>query len=94
MNVDIQRTEDLKKVYKRETKEVREPKKDNKEVREQVNMVKGLIGKDIAITLRGGKELKGKLEAVTQYELVITILQSPVIVMKHAVDCIIPTGEK
>ncbi len=113
MSVDEQRTNEIKRIYKRETREPKEPKKEvskeqvgkelaSKEVnmtkgsanKEPVNMVKGLIGKDITIYIRGGKELKCRLEAVAQYELVVTISQSPVIVMKHAVDYIIPVGEK
>lgn len=89
-----QRTGELRKIYKRETREFKEPKKDERTIKEPVNMVKGLIGKDITIYLRGGKELTGRLEAVAQYELVVTISQSPVIVMKHSVDYIIPVGEK
>ncbi len=51
-------------------------------------MIDGFIGKDVSIILRGGNKLEGKLESVTQYELVITISHDPVIVMKHAIDYI------
>lgn len=57
------------------------------------DMVKGFIGKNIAIYLRGKKTLKGKLESVSQYELVITANHQPVLVMKHAIDYIELTGE-
>lgn len=106
MSTEEQRIGEIKKIYKRETREVKEPKKEDKVGKEPVNMTKGLVGKeplnmvkgltgkDVTIYLRGGKELKGRLEVVAQYELVVTISQSPVIVMKHAVDYIIPVGEK
>jgi len=57
------------------------------------DMVKGFIGKNIAIYLRGKKTLKGRLESVSQYELVITMSHEPVLVMKHAIDYIELTGE-
>ncbi len=57
------------------------------------DMVKGFIGKNVAIYLRGKKTLKGKLESVSQYELVVTMGQQPVLVMKHAIDYIELTGE-
>jgi sRNA-binding regulator protein Hfq len=89
MKIDEQRQEDLKKqLYRKETKE-KEPFKAEKR-KDAINYVKGFIGKTITITLRGGKLLTGKLEDVTQYELVLTIDQIPVIVMKHAIDYLEP----
>jgi len=73
-------------------KEARQEVSPNKETKIK-DMVKGFIGKNIAIYLRGKKTIKGKLESVSQYELVITINQQPTIVMKHAIDYIELTGE-
>lgn len=52
------------------------------------SMVDGFIGKDIYIILRNGNKLEGKLESVVQYEIIVTILHQPVIIMKHAIDYI------
>ena len=62
--------------------------------REQISIIKNFIGKDVIITLRNGDNLKGKLETVSQYELLITVAYIPMLVMKHAVDYITLTGEK
>ena len=63
---------------------------DTKTSKENVikDLVKGFMGRDIVITLRSKKALKGKLESMTQYELLLTIAQEPVIVMKHAIEYI------
>lgn len=53
-----------------------------------LSMVDGFIGKDIYIILRSGNKLEGKLESVVQYEIIVTILHQPVIIMKHAIDYI------
>lgn len=99
--MEQQRTEELKRVYKRETKEKKDRDIGSREQiggKEQVGgkeqIVKGFIGKDVTITIRGGEILKGRLEAVTQYELIITMAQSPFVVMKHAVDYLTLAGEK
>lgn len=62
--------------------------------RERPSVIKNLIGKEITITLRNGTSIKGRLETVVQYELVITTPRNPIIVMKHAIDYIEPVGEK
>ena len=67
--------------------EARQETKPNKE-KEIKDLVKGFVGRDIDIMLRGKKSLKGRLESAAQYELLLTIAQKPVIVMKHAVDYI------
>ena len=75
--------------------QVREPKKEKKtNNREHPSIIKNFIGKDIAITLRNGNNIKGRLETVAQYELVITTAYNPIIVMKHAIDYIELKGEK
>ena len=52
------------------------------------DLIKGFVGRDISVVLRGKKSIKGRLESATQYELLITVAHEPVIVMKHAVDYI------
>lgn len=48
--------------------------------------ISGFVGKDVVLTLRGGSKLKGRLESVTQYDVVITASYKPIIVLKHAID--------
>lgn len=97
MKTDIEGKEQIKEQVKEQSrapkKEIKkEPKKiDNKEYQ---SVIKNFIGKEITITLRSGNKIKGKLETVAQYELVITVAYNPMIVMKHAIDCIELTGEK
>jgi len=62
--------------------------------RERPSMIKNFIGKDVSIILRSGSAIKGRLEAVVQYELFVTTIRNPIIVMKHAIDYIELTGEK
>lgn len=61
---------------------------DAKTAKEIKDLVKGFIGRDVSIALRGKKSLKGRLESETQYELLLTISHEPVIIMKHAIDYI------
>lgn len=56
------------------------------ESRKQQEILKGFLGKEVVIFLRSGTKLKGKLESVSTYELVITVSYKPVVVLKHAVD--------
>jgi host factor-I protein len=84
---DLSKTQS--KVQKKES--TKEKKND---IRERPSVIKNFIGKEIIITLRNGNDIKGRLETVVQYELVITVAQKPVIVMKHAIDYIELTGEK
>lgn len=62
--------------------------------RERPSMIKNFIGKEVAIILRNGSGINGRLEAVVQYELLVTTPRNPIIVMKHAIDYIELTGEK
>lgn len=48
--------------------------------------LKGFVGKDVVLTLRGGSKLQGRLESVAQFDIVITASYKPIIVLKHAVD--------
>lgn len=91
--------EEQKKESKKENigqkKESKKEKKVTKAYgREQTSIIKNFIGKEVVITLRNGNNLKGKLETVVQYELLITIAYTPTIVMKHAIDCITLAGEQ
>jgi len=61
---------------------------DTKTGKEIKDLVKGFIGRDVSVALRGKKSLKGRLESATQYELLLTISHEPVIIMKHAIDYI------
>ena len=56
-----------------------------KEIKE---ILRGFIGREMVVTLRSKKALKGRLESVTNYELLITISHEPVLIMKHAIDFI------
>ncbi len=49
-------------------------------------MLDGFLGKEVNISIRGGTKLKGRLESVSTYELVITVSHKPVVVLKHAID--------
>ena len=57
------------------------------------DIVRGFVGRDMTVTLRGKKSLKGRLESVSQYELLLTVDHRPMLVMKHAIDYIELTGE-
>ncbi len=49
-------------------------------------MLNGFLGKEVNISIRSGTKLKGRLESVSTYELVITVSYKPVVVLKHAID--------
>ncbi len=50
------------------------------------DMLNVFMGKDVSISIRSGTKLKGRLESISTYELVITVSQKPVVVLKHAID--------
>ncbi len=52
------------------------------------DLVRGFVGRNMTVTLRSKKILTGRLESVTHYELLLTISQKPVLIMKHAIDYI------
>lgn len=56
--------------------------------KEVKDIVRGFLGRDMVVTMRGKKSLKGKLESVSQYELLLTVDHRPILIMKHAVDYI------
>ncbi len=51
-------------------------------------MLDGFLGKEVNISIRSGTKLKGRLESVSTYELVITVSHKPVVVLKHAIDSV------
>ena len=88
MKSDIETKEQSKEPKKEQSKE----KKSSH--REQQSIINNFIGKEITITLRSGNSIKGRLETVAQYEVLITTAYVPMILMKHAIDSIILAGEK
>lgn len=56
--------------------------------KETKHLIKGFLGRDIIAVLRGKVKIKGRLESMSQYELIITVSERPVLIMKHAVDYI------
>jgi sRNA-binding regulator protein Hfq len=56
------------------------------ELKGMKEMLNGFLGKEVIISIRGGTKLKGRLESVSTYELVITVSYKPVVVLKHAID--------
>lgn len=52
------------------------------------DIVRGFVGRDMIVALRGKKTLKGRLESVSQYELLLTVDHKPMLIMKHAIDYI------
>ena len=95
-SVELQKSVEQKSIGQK--KEIIGQNKEKKVVKniskEQISIIKNFIGKDVTIALRNGNNLKGKLETVAQYELVITMSYAPIIVMKHAIDYIMLAGEK
>lgn len=101
MRVNKEKSEKLveksEKLVEKEDKEVSDKLiKEVKEIKKKpkLSTIDNFIGKNVSIMLRGGSILKGKLESVPQYELILTISYKPVIVMKHAIDYIELSDEK
>ncbi len=57
------------------------------------DIIKVFLGKNITVMLRGRKSLKGKLESVSNYEILVTADNLPVVIMKHAIDYVELTEE-
>ena len=57
-------------------------------VKQKVNALDIFKNKDIEVHMRNGDVLKCKLDATTQYEMVVTMDKMPVIIFKHGVDYI------
>jgi ribosome maturation factor RimP len=62
------------------------PGQDDRPVQGVKEIVKGFVGRNVTVTIRGKKTLSGKLESVSNYELLLTVKQAPVLIMKHAID--------
>ncbi len=56
------------------------------ELRSMKELLNVFLGKEVNISIRSGTKLKGRLESVSTYELVITVSHKPVVVLKHAID--------
>lgn len=61
---------------------------DDRQTQNIKEIVKGFVGRNVTIIIRGKKTLSGKLETVSNYELLLTVKLKPVLIMKHAVDYI------
>jgi hypothetical protein len=64
------------------------PAQENQPVQNVKEIVKGFIGRNVNVVIRGKKTLSGKLESVSNYELLLTVKHEPVLIMKHAIDYI------
>lgn len=64
------------------------PMQDDKPAQYVKEIVKGFIGRNVNVVIRGKKTLTGKLESVSNYELLLTVKHEPVLIMKHAIDYI------
>lgn len=74
-------------------KTIKTTTKSNREETDRKNydhrsLAKAFLEKEIIITLRNQHKLKGKLESVSQYELLIKTLTGSTLVLKHAIDYI------
>lgn len=74
----------------RDSKSVQSDKRiqEDKPIQNIKEIVKGFIGREVTVVTRSKKTLSGKLESVSNYELLLTVDHDPVIIMKHAVDYI------
>lgn len=64
------------------------PTQDNQSIQTAKEIVKGFIGRNVNVVIRGKKTLSGKLESVSNYELLLSVKHEPVLIMKHAIDYI------
>lgn len=64
------------------------PMQDDKPTQNVKEIVRGFIGRNVTVVVRGKKTLSGKLELVTNYEILLTVKHESVIIMKHAIDYI------
>lgn len=90
---DIRETRPIRTDIRPERTELRDKEKDikndDKIPREIKELIRGFVGKNIIVQIRGKKSLRGRLESVTQYELFITSpAHEPILIMKHAIDYI------
>jgi len=71
----------------RQERDIR-PVQDDKPTQNIKEIVKGFVGRNITVVIRGKKTLSGKLESVSNYEILLTVKERPVLIMKHAIDYI------
>lgn len=64
------------------------PAQENQPTQNVKEIVKGFVGRNVNVVIRGKKTLSGKLESVSNYELLLTVKHEPVLIMKHAIDYI------
>jgi sRNA-binding regulator protein Hfq len=64
------------------------PTQENQSTQNVKEIVKGFVGRNVNVIIRGKKTLSGKLESVSNYELLLTVKHEPVLIMKHAIDYI------
>lgn len=58
----------------------------NKSPKRDPELLMAFLHKNVILNIRSGKVLKGRLEAMSQFDLVLTIANRPVTVFKHAID--------
>ncbi len=61
--------------------------------RKPQEMLKGFLGKEVILSLKSGTKLKGKLEAITTYDLIISVSYKPVVVLKHGIEYVELAGQ-
>ena len=64
------------------------PMQDNKPIKDVKEIVRGFIDRNVVVVTRSKKTFSGKLESVTNYEILLTVSHQPVLIMKHAIDYI------
>lgn len=64
------------------------PVQDGKPMQDVKEIVRGFVGRNVTVMIRGKKTLSGKLEQVSNYELLLTVNHEPMLIMKHAIDYI------
>ena len=72
----------------RDNRPMQRPEQESQPVQTVKEIVKGFIGRNVTVVIRGKKTLSGKLESVSNYELLLTVKHEPKLIMKHAIDYI------
>lgn len=49
-------------------------------------MLMGFEGRNVIIWMRNGTTIKGVLEKSAKYDIIVSVLHRPVIILKHAID--------
>jgi small nuclear ribonucleoprotein (snRNP)-like protein len=85
-----QDTRDMRRDSRQDMRQERDvrPMQDDKPTQNIKEIVKGFVGRNITVAIRGKKTLSGKLESVSNYEILLTVKERPVLIMKHAIDYI------